>query len=270
MARHVEGDAKLLYTWLLFTWPITWMVLLQGQPVALSACLLAVGWWYWQHRSRAIAGFLWAWLAIKPQLGIFVWLWILWRRDRATIRGLLLGGMSLLVLTSVTTGGHSLIAWGEILRFTAEATGSYGIPPTRMPNIFGALSVLGVPEHWAWSLWGLAAALLVFWLVRLWQRTENDHLAFVAAVVGTLLLTPHSFLHDMLLLAAIAPLLWQSALPTQARSATLLLLATHLLAFVNVFTLAPLAVAGIWLVVLLAWLWLVFRLVESAPQVGNA
>ncbi len=268
IARFSEIEAKGMFVWFLFMWPITWMVLLQGQPVALSACLLVAGWWSWRHGSRTVAGFLWAWLLIKPQLGTFVWLWILWRRDRAAIRGLFLGGGTLLLLTSLITGWRSLLGWWDMLRFTAEATGSYGIPPTRMPNFFGVFSALGIPEHWAWPAWGIGAFIILMLLVRLWLHTSSDTLAFAAAIVATLLFTPHSFLHDLFLLVVIAPLIWRMVETTpHARTAMLILLGTHAAAFVNIFSLAPLLVAGLWVGILLVWWWLLTTLAHRPAPI---
>lgn len=252
--------------WLLLTWPITWMVLLQGQPGTWLVLFLAAGWWFWQRRRPFAAGLAWAGLALKPQFAFLVWFSLLWRRERRAWAGLATGLAGLFVLTALTVGWRSWLAWGRFLLFTARTTNAYGIDPTKMPNLRGFASMFNLPPMWVWAIWGLAGVALVFWLVRLWRRMPNESLAFVAAVVGTLLLTPHSFLHDMLLLAAIAPVLWQNALPSQARAATVLLLATHLLAFVNVFTIAPPAVSGMWLLVSLAWWGLVFRLAAQSPR----
>lgn len=264
---YTHAPSRLLFAWLLLLWPITWMVLLQGQPGIWLALFLAAGWWHWRRGHAIAAGLWWAGLAIKPQFAVLVWLWVVWQRQRRLLAGLAVGLGGLLLLTLFSTGWQSLLDWGRMLLFTAQTNGAYGIAPTLMPNVRGILFTLGIPAPWVWGVWGLAAVGMLSLLVRLWQHAPAET-AFAGTVIATLLLTPHSFLHDLVLLSAIAPLVWENA-AAHARTATILLLATHALAFINVFTRSPLLVSVLWGGVLCAWGWLVLKQAERTPRAAH-
>lgn len=180
----------------------------------LTAAALLLG-LAWMKDRPVLAGFAFAFLTIKPQLGILIPLLLIFDRNWrvmiwATIFTILLVGLSI-----VFFGLNSWYAYltETLLYQRSVMTDWYGIFLRMMPTVFGSMRTLGLsPQLAALAQWpvSLCTAALVVWL--LWKEADPLRRALVV-VCGTFVISPYAFNYDMGALTAVAAILVGSRQP---------------------------------------------------------
>jgi hypothetical protein len=217
---------------------------LLGQPVLFLAVAMAES--YLALRKGAdLRGGIWLGvLALKPQYGLLLGLFLLWKRRWHAVAGAAVGVGAVLLASAVVAGPRSLLdyanavsAMGDIrdpYAASAEMVNWRSLIVNARPSIgntsgvlaFAALSIVTVAAI-AWATRGrwLAGSAALDWQL-------------LAVIVGTFLVSYHSHMHGLVLLTVPLAAMW--SLATRAPIARL-----AELAFIFLPTLAFVGVAGL-------------------------
>lgn len=175
-----------------------------GQNGTLSLLILAVTWSLWSRDLQGAAGLCASLLLYKPHLLIGVLaLWLLRpRRDLAVLVGFATGSLAIVATSFAFTSEASeafvrLSAGGFPALMRIE-----GFPIWHAHTLRGFWYLLlprgTVLVELAWIVSSVACATAFYWLVR--SRQNDRETLFAAAIVVTLLVTPHALIYDWALL----------------------------------------------------------------------
>ena len=189
---------------LLLAFPGLWRNLLDGQNGLLTAALAAFC--LFQHqRHPGLAGVSLGLLAIKPQLGLLMPLWLL---QHGAWRTLTTAAATVILLAMASTLVLGVSVWdclGSGL-MQARAYLEQGIPVHRLASVFGLMRGIDASLAVSWCVHLLIALLAGLATLRIWMLTSDRDLQIAALVAGTLLLSPYLFDYDTawLMLAMVA------------------------------------------------------------------
>jgi hypothetical protein len=246
-----------------------WGALWQGQ-LSFVLLLALLGAWACDRRGRDLStGACLALLALKPHLLLAPALLLGARRRWKALAGLA-GGVGALAVLGLPAGGLAgLGAWSELARYLVSAGDAYGIHPRRMYTLRAALQVLAGSDdveavRWIWlPLSGLLAAALAFaWHASRGEAARRRSADWGLVGLAALLLGPHGYLHDTLLVVPAAAAVVELAPSAGSGWSGHLALAALGLAWATPFSLLVSAVPSTLVVVpvllmlgaLLAWL----------------
>ncbi len=217
MSQVLPTAGKTRLAVILFTALPTLQVLVLGQPMLLLAsataeCFLAL------RSGRELRGGLWLGvLALKPQYGLLLGLYILWNRCWRAVLGAL-GIVGLIVVLSALLAGpdalweyqRAVAAMGGIrdeFAKPAEMVNWRSLIVNLRPGIGNTSGLLLVL-----TLSVLTVGALV-WALRTRNRPAID-IRLAAVLVATMLVSYHSHMHGLVLLAVPLAAVWRNARPS--------------------------------------------------------
>jgi hypothetical protein len=184
------------------------MMFVTTQNGFLTSALMLFG-LTWMKSKPTLAGFAFACLTIKPQIGLLIPVLLLFDRNWAAIVS---AAVFTFVLALASTLTYGIESWHAYLTETIAyqrfvMTDWYGIFLRMMPTVFASLRTLDVSPSMAIAVqmpFSLGAALVVVWVL----IHERDALrrAFVV-LCGTFVVAPYAFNYDMGALSVAAVLL---------------------------------------------------------------
>lgn len=205
-AAHVCWTALLLFAAIGFVWlappdsrgllaiaccwslPLVFSLAI-GQDIAILLLLFAASGWALRRGSEVPAGLVLSLCLIKFHLFVLVPLVLVIKRKWNMLAGMGAGAALLLGISFFTAGAHWPGAWLAIVLRPEVSPGLY-----TMPNLQNLVS--GVPAP-ALAEAVLAAAIVWAVVATKWQSFES---AVAAALLGGLLLSPHTYISDCALL----------------------------------------------------------------------
>ncbi len=245
LAALAETNFKLtIYALVLGSFPFLESLLI-GQDSALLLLFLTAALFAFQKGNYSLAGALLSVALFRFPLIVPLAALLSARRPQL-LKGILPVGLLLGVLSLILVGPSGVLAYAEYLIRMARDSGTqiselYHIDPRKMPTLRGLAFLIHVPVA-ALPL-GLLIALACVWSI--WQ-SEDPMRQFSVAILGACLLSPHSLLHDLAILAIptallgtpalpllgfyLAPVVFWSYPPTQALLAILIVLSVILVA----------------------------------------
>jgi len=178
--------------WMLCCWSLpAWVSVFNGQDVALLLLWVALAVWLSRRGKEAAAGAVLALCASKYHLVVLVPLVILAQRRWRMAAGAAGTGAALLAVSFLVAGA----SWPREYWAALEGPGIQQAV-SRMPNLYGLLRFL--PFGLAWQ--ALATALVAGALFLAARRTSGFEGPLALALVGGLLVNPHTYLADCALL----------------------------------------------------------------------
>lgn len=169
--------------------------LLIGQDHALVLLLWVLAWRRWRDGDPFAAGVFIGFSLIRYQIAIPFLLCLLVLRKWQAIKGALLSGASMLLLSWLLVGKSMIPSYLGLLRMLAASDKA---AVTRMPTIRGFANLV-LPVHADIAAAVAIAALLVWALIAI--RRLDDAGAFAFAMIVSLLADYHGFRQDLTLLA---------------------------------------------------------------------
>jgi hypothetical protein len=174
----------------------------QGQDTVIV--LIGVAGWIVLLRSRQdfAAGILLSLAAIRPHLAIGLAVPFLFAR-RGVFVGSLVGAAILASFSISLVGFHGVVDYVELIRETSIGE-TLVIGEAGMPNFLGLIHRLGGGDGRsaaalaAWVIWIAFIVATCIWWRSLGSRISSVHCGLL--IVGTLVLVPYIFLHDMAIL----------------------------------------------------------------------
>jgi hypothetical protein len=184
-----------------------WITIAHGQNALLTAAL-AAGALILLERRPVAAGILVGLLAIKPHLAVLFPLALLavhaWRTLAAAA----------LTATVFSVASLSILGWDVLPAFQQNLgvarlfveTGT--LPWSKMPTVFAACRLAGIPVTAAYCMHALAALCAAGVIWRIWRRSASRPMRNAALMCGSLFASPYLFDYDLAWLAF--PLAWQA------------------------------------------------------------
>ena len=200
---NLAAFAGLVWIWLLPRDYVLWgavflpmaACLIMGQDTILLALCLAGALRLAEARRDLAAGLLLALCTAKPHLFLLVPLAVIAHRRWRMVSGAALGTMGLLIAGTPTAGLDWPVRWLAVAR--SVGSNSVANVATR-PSVFQ----FGMQP---WTI-GLALALAVVFGFLIW-RSRNLETGVALAVIGSILIAPHSAIYDLPLLLVALPAL---------------------------------------------------------------
>ena len=195
--------------------------LLNGQNSFLLLFVLALVYLALKSNRDHLAGVTLAGGLIKPQLVIVVAVMMVYRRRWRTVFAFSITSIGLLLASWMIVGTGGMTSYVELIR-QMNRSGVYDPHPEVMSNLRGTVYRSGQLYH-TWSetelppvisgavLLSLSAFVLAL-VLRMWKEPWNPtspefDLRFGQTVIGSLLLSPHLYDHDLILLILVGFLL---------------------------------------------------------------
>ncbi len=197
MARREERIAAGL---LLSGFPAIHLALLNGQVSTLAAAVLALAWVFWKKGDLFAAGIALGSLAFKPPLltvalaaALAVPAWRLWC-------GALVGAAVQVTAVWWTAGLGPWRAYIEAARRVLERPQAFEPKIEQMQSLRGFFELAVGRGAGTTALYALAAVGTLVLIRRLIQRRPPAAVSFAAVVIGGLLLDPHLYAYDLVVL----------------------------------------------------------------------
>jgi hypothetical protein len=148
----------------------------------------------------ALVGLALGSMAFKPQLGTFtiaaMALWPSWRLAAGVAAGI----AAQAALVVATLGVGMLWDYADVLLRVTRAAGQFEPKPWSMHGIRGALELL-LPSGGAVTLFWLVLCVGVLWIARQgWRRHAEWDVRFALVGLTGLLMNPHLYVYDLVLL----------------------------------------------------------------------
>jgi arabinofuranan 3-O-arabinosyltransferase len=176
--------------------------LLHGQIGVLALVAVTVAWWAWRPGSGWLAGFALGSLAFKPQMSAIAVCAVLLRPEWRLLAGVACGVLAQVVAVVVLAGMTAIVGyWGAIERVIAAPQG-FEPKLWQMHSLRGAIDLLAGQSSFSLAVWILCVAGVLWLARRAIRRADDLRLQFSAVVIAGLLVNPHLYVYDLVVLAA--------------------------------------------------------------------
>lgn len=193
--------------------------LINGQSSPVMLLLLTISFLAMKQRRDGLAGAALALALLKPQFALPMALIFLYLHRWRSLLMFALVASLLLLFSGLVVGYQGLVDYASMLRYSMVWTGQPGFYAEVMPSVRGSVvRFAGLAENWtdlvlpaSWQMIAtvtitLAGLAFMVWLWRQAQKTApyGFAIAYAASIGLTLLLSPHVYLHDLILLVIAA------------------------------------------------------------------
>lgn len=188
--------------------PGTLLNLAQGQNGLMVAALFA-GAMVWLRPRPVLAGILIGLMSCKPQFGLLIPIALICGRHWTAFAAAAATTLAFAGLSFLAFGADAWLAFLANMEFATAVLEDGRLPWAKMPSLFAALRLVGVPVDWAYVGQAALAAATAATVALVWWRATPLPLAAAVLTSGALLVSPHVNDHDLALLAVpIALLAW--------------------------------------------------------------
>jgi hypothetical protein len=175
--------------------------LLHGQIGTLVLVAVAAAWWAWRRDAWWLAGFALGSLAFKPPMctipGCAVLLFPGWR----LLLGVACGVLTQFGVVVAISGLGPIEGFRDAMIRVLSAPEQFEPKLWQMHSLRGAIELLAGHNRISTLVWGLGV-IGVLWLASaVCRRTSDRRLQFAAIVLAGLLIDPHLYVYDLVVLA---------------------------------------------------------------------
>lgn len=206
IAVLIRGDAVLgsqrrAIVLLAAAFPALQQALLHGQIATLALATVAVAWWAWRRANWWLAGFALGSLVFKPQMGAIALCAFLIAPGWRLGAGLVCGALSQAVIVLGVAGSTPIAGYWGAMQRVLSAPQKFEPKLWQMHSLRGALELITGHTALTTALWivSVLATLWIVWQVR--RRIVDRRLQYAAAVIAGLLINPHLYVYDLVVLA---------------------------------------------------------------------
>jgi hypothetical protein len=182
--------------------PAVQQELLYGQIGTLVLLAVAIAWWAWQRGALWLAGVALGSLVFKPQMCTIAVCAVLLKPGWRLLAGVLCGGLAQVASTLVFAGTAPFIGYWAALERVLAAPQRFEPKPWQMHSLRGAIELIAGHNSVSLALWVLLAAGVLWLAHRASERASDRRLRFAAIVIAGLLINPHLYVYDLVVLAA--------------------------------------------------------------------
>ncbi|MCA9200049.1 MAG: DUF2029 domain-containing protein, partial [Planctomycetales bacterium] len=171
-----------------------------GQKGTLFLLLLAIAWRSWTADRKFWSGIIFGLLVVKPTLFFLLPVVLLVRKEWRFIAGTAVSIAAILAITGLLVPAN---LWFDYLRIVGQATAyqaSSGYEITWSANLWGLLHGFS-SESQSLQTYGLIGGILAaMWIARKPPIGASPHQCVMAVAVATILLSPHLYFYDLVVL----------------------------------------------------------------------
>lgn len=171
-----------------------------GQIAAPAILLVVLAWRGFRADRPWLTGLAFGSLAYKPQLLVFAAVaGLMWPRRRFWL-GVLTAAVGQWLVAGLVFGWSVLPAYVDTMLKVAADAARFEPKVWQMHSLRGAIELLAGQRRAALVIW-LAAVPCVLWLCRrVWRQVSDPRLRFAAVCLTALVLNPHLYVYDLVLL----------------------------------------------------------------------
>jgi hypothetical protein len=246
----------------------------RGQISALLLALMIAAFLAFRANRLVLAGVALGCLVLKPQFLVAIPLVLLFARAWKPLAGLLLSAATQLAAARLYFGSGVMNAYIDTMRHASRWINLSELPlaPVQMHSLRAFWSLL-VPSHSQALILFVLSSIPVLWMTTsIWKSRSTLDLRFSALLLAAVLISPHLFIYDLLVLAPIFLLLanWILANDKQPKSSKLGVL-LYLAFMLPLFgPLARWTHLQLSVPVFVAILWTLFRVTTRSGQLASS
>ena len=204
--RSWLGDRRLVAA-AAAAFPPAYLLVLHGQTSIVPMIAFCLGWLALERGKRFWAGAALGLLLLKPQLAIILVPLVLFCREWT-----MLAGAAAMVATQATATA-ALLGTSVIREYVSVVAhlGDVNLLLEPKPSEMHSLSAITnhLPSPWGGAMWVALATCIVIQTIRVWRCAAPISARMACLVVASLLVSPHLFSYDVVVLAL--PLVWYAA-----------------------------------------------------------
>ena len=270
--RYCRGLHRYRYETIACTvaFPGLYSTVLHGQTSAVALLAVATALFALRHGWPFIAGLAIGCLAFKPHWLLSAGVVFVAVREWRVVAGAVIGAAGQFGITSVLMGPAVMSAYWRTLQ-TVQRLGDL-LEPYPGDTLRSFFKVFVPSEPAALVAYVLCAAATLYVAMRIWRSRASFEIRSSAVVLATLLVSPHAFPYDLILLAPVFFLLanWFAEHPSRppSRAVSLTLCALFIGPLLRMLP-APLRLqfSVTAMALLLGWLWQTARSGETASTI---
>lgn len=194
----VSQDAKGLCIAIILAFPPTWQLFLFGQNSILIVLAFGGAYYAWTRKRVVLAGMVLGLLSMKPQFMPLVVVVALYSREWKLLVGMTGSVAIQLAITIVLFGLEAVRMYGRSLVTMALLTTAAEPKPYLQHSIRVMTSSL--PAQWGTLVLVLASCLIVGLVLYVWRQTSDLRVRMGVLVLGTVLINPHLYIYDAVVL----------------------------------------------------------------------
>jgi hypothetical protein len=195
------------------SFPSFWLTVLNGQTGLIPLLAFFLAWSALRSRMKLAAGVALSLLSIKPQFGLAIALIVLLALEWKILLGAILGLAAQLLAVTATIGSQALSAYANTIKELSAVEHLLEPDGWRMHSLRTVTRLVpGVVGELAWVL---LSAIVIAAALRVWRTSSPLHARFAIAVFACVLVNPHLFAYDTIVL--VLPLLLLGAWIEQVR-----------------------------------------------------
>ena len=175
-------------------------VIAHGQNSAIALALFTIAYLALLKDQRFLAGMAIGSLVFKPQLGLVAACVMVVNREWRVVAGAVVAATVQLGIACVTYGTAVMAGYWEWLRRVGEVTDLLWVKPYQMHSLSAFWSLLLPWRGVATTLTvisGLVTVLLACWI---WKRPASLALRYSFLLLATVLVSPHLYVYDLVIL----------------------------------------------------------------------
>jgi hypothetical protein len=196
--RSVLPDTRLLIA-AAAAFPAFWYLVLHGQTAIVPLAAFCLGWLALVGRRRFWAGMAFGLLLLKPQFALVLAVLVLVCREWSVLAGAIVCAGVQVIATIKFLGSAVLWNYAAVVMRLPELRELLEPRPDQMHSISALTN--RVSDDWGMILWALLSSLVILQTIRVWRSSAPVSLRAGVLVVGSVLVNPHVFVYDAVVLA---------------------------------------------------------------------
>ncbi len=180
--------------------PAFQQLLLYGQISAIALCLVALAWFAWRDGHRTGAGLALGALVFKPQMLAIAISAVLLAPSWALLAGIAAGVAIELGLAALVLGPQVYVGYADTLQRVLANPGAFEPKADQIQSLRGFFLALGGHNLLTTALFLAASAIVLLLAARAVRRAATSDLTFAIVVMAGLLVNPHLYPYDLVVL----------------------------------------------------------------------
>jgi alpha-1,2-mannosyltransferase len=204
--KAVLPDRRLLFA-AAAAFPPFWYLVLHGQTTIVPLLAFCLGWLALEHRRPFWAGMVLGLLLLKPQFALVLAVLVLVCREWSMLAGAIVSIGVQVTATIALLGAAVLRDYAAVVMRFGELRELLEPKPEQLHSISAVTNRLSA--DWGMILWALLSAVVIVQTIRVWRSSAPVALRTGVLVVASVLVNPHVFVYDAVVLAPV--LVWLAA-----------------------------------------------------------
>ena len=188
--------------WLLAAaFPGFFNLITHGQNSAVALACFTAAYFALRANRRFVAGLAIGSLVFKPQLGLAAAIVFVMNREWRVVTGAVVGAALQLAATWMYFGTDVMIAYWNWLQGVGEIAPLLHVKPYQMHSLYSFWKLVLPWDGAALVTYGLCAGIVMWGACSVWRSSAPLSLRFAFLLLATVLVSPHLYVYDLVILA---------------------------------------------------------------------